>query len=95
MEGLGISVPRSALAWVDEQIDRLWQLRGPAPGLAAVLRYLGAESAHQVIRRLVEDADWRQDPWSVVERALDPTQPLGQGTSGSSAPVRRRHVARP
>ncbi|MBA2726448.1 MAG: hypothetical protein H0U53_10700, partial [Actinobacteria bacterium] len=64
MEGLGIRVPPSALAWVDEQIDRLWELRGPAPGLAAILRYLGAESAHQVIRRLVEDADWRQDPWS-------------------------------
>lgn len=78
MAGLGVNIPRSALAWVDEQIDRLWQLRGPAPGLAAVLRYLGAESAHQVIRRLVEDADWQQDPWFVVERAFDSTQALGK-----------------
>lgn len=77
MSRLGIEVPRSATDWVDDQIERLWQLRGPAPGLAAVLGYLGVESAHLVVRRLVTEPGWPADPWSVVERALSPGDPLG------------------
>lgn len=77
MADLGITVPASAVVWLDDQVERLWELRGPAPGLAAVLRYLGAESAHQVIRRLVAEPDWAAEPWSAVERALKPGDPLG------------------
>lgn len=77
MIDLGITVPGSAIAWLDDQVERLWELRGPAPGLAAVLRHLGAESAHQVIRRLVTEPDWALEPWSAVERALSSGDPLG------------------
>ena len=78
MSALGVAVPASALAWTDQQIERLWQLRGPAPGLAAVLGHMGVESAHQVVRRLIEEPDWTHDPWGLVERALDPGDSLGQ-----------------
>lgn len=73
---LGLNVPASAIAWLDGQIERLWQLRGPAPGMTAVLRYLGVESAHKVVRRLVRETLWTEDPWGVVERALDRNDPL-------------------
>jgi hypothetical protein len=78
---LGLAVPASATAWIDQQIDRLWQLRGPVPGLGAVLGYLGAETAHRVVGRLGQEPEWAGDPWGVVERALDRTSPLGQELS--------------
>ncbi|MCM3885060.1 ATP-dependent RecD-like DNA helicase [Frankia sp. R82] len=77
MTALGIAVSPAAVVWADRQIERLWQLRGPAPGLAAVLGYLGVESAHRVVRRLIDEPDWNQDPWGLVERALDRRDPLG------------------
>lgn len=78
MAALGVGVPSSAIAWADQQIERLWQLRGPAPGLAAVLGHIGLESAHRVVRRLVTEPDWSQDPWGLVERALDRSDALGK-----------------
>lgn len=78
MRALEIAVPASAISWVDHQIERLWQLRGPAPGLAAILGYIGVESAHQVVRRLVAEADWPEDPWGLFERALDRSDPLAK-----------------
>ncbi|WP_248581622.1 ATP-dependent RecD-like DNA helicase [Nocardioides sp. InS609-2] len=78
MTALGIAVPASATSWVDKQIERLWHLRGPAPGMSAALGYLGAESAHRVVRRLTDEPEWSRDPWGVVERALDRKDPLGQ-----------------
>jgi hypothetical protein len=78
MAALGISVPASAFNWVDQQIDRLWQLRGPVPGLAAVLGFIGVESAHRIVRRLETERGWLHDPWGLVERALDRNDALGQ-----------------
>lgn len=86
MAALGVPVPRSALAWVDEQIDRLWQLRGPAPGMTAILSQLGVESAHQVVGRLMAEAEWQSSPWDVFERALDRSDPLGKDMAQSLPP---------
>lgn len=76
--GLGVPVPHSATEWVDRQIDRLWQLRGPVPGLPAVLRHIGAQAAHQVVERLVTEPGWEQDPWRSVERAFDQNDPIAR-----------------
>jgi hypothetical protein len=77
MRALGIMVEQSALHWVESQVDRLWQLRGPAPGLAAVLAYLGSEQATRVAAEIARDSGWNEDPWSVVERGLAPKSELG------------------
>ncbi|MDN7909077.1 AAA family ATPase [Burkholderia cepacia] len=68
---LGLDVKPSAVGWLDRQIERLWELRGPVPGMAAVLGHLGMESAHRVVRKLASEPDWLKDPWAVVTRALD------------------------
>ena len=86
MRQLGVDVGKSATDWVDHQIERLWQLRGPAPGLSAVLGYLGVESAHAVVRRLIAEADWQGAPWDVVERALDPKSTLANELSQALPP---------
>jgi hypothetical protein len=77
MKALRLEVNPSSIAWVDQQIERLWQLRGPVPGLAAVLGRLGVESAHRVVRRLATESNWEQDPWGIVTRALDAGTALG------------------
>lgn len=86
MHALGIAVPASALTWLDTQIERIWRLRGPAPGLSAVLSYLGVESAHQVARRLAEDPLWDTAPWGVVERALTSGNPLAHELGNALPP---------
>lgn len=78
MKTLGVPLPAAAVAWADRQIERLWQLRGPAPGLATVLGYLGVDAAHRIVRRLGDEPEWEQDPWALVLRALDRTDPLGK-----------------
>jgi len=78
LAALGTSVPAPAISWVDQQIERLWQLRGPAPGLTAALGYIGVESAHRVVRRLAAEPEWAKEPWDLVARALDQNDPLGQ-----------------
>lgn len=78
MAALGLTMPVSATSWVDQQIERLWQIRGPAPGLAAVLAFVGAEYPYHVMRRLVLEPDWNHDPWGVVERALRPEDPIAK-----------------
>lgn len=82
---LGVSLPRSASEWIDRQIERVWHLRGPVPGLAAVLGHLGLESAHRVVRRIRVEPGFETDPWGVVERVLDPSSSLGQD-AGASVP---------
>jgi hypothetical protein len=68
---LGIEVPASATAWVDAQVDRLWDERGSTPGLASVLAYLTVEQAYVVARAATDAAS---DPWEILEAGFaDPT----------------------
>lgn len=69
MAELGVDVPDSSRAWVEEQTDRLWHLRGPAPGLASVFEHLGVEQSHLAARAIVAAAP--DDPWSVVDAGMD------------------------
>jgi AAA domain/UvrD-like helicase C-terminal domain len=68
MADLGIELPASAREWVAEQTERLWQLRGPAPGLGSVLTSLGVERSHLAARLIMAAAP--TDPWSLLETAL-------------------------
>ena len=81
MSALGVTIPASAVAWIDAQIERLWHLRGPAPGMAAVLSYLGVESTHRVVRRLAAEADWPMAPWATAERAFTVDEALALALS--------------
>ncbi|MGA5541285.1 AAA family ATPase [Mycobacterium sp. NPDC051198] len=67
MQGLGIDVPASAVAWIDSQVHRLWDERGATPGLPAVLAHLKIRHAHLVARELVKLS---ADPWQVLERGF-------------------------
>ncbi|WP_330153368.1 AAA family ATPase [Rhodococcus chondri] len=72
---LGIEVPSSATEWVDSQLGRLWQLRGPTPGLGSVLAHLNVQSAHGVARLVLSNIPEGSDPWEFLETGFaDPTR---------------------
>lgn len=83
---LGVEIPQSAVAWLDAQIERVWRLRGAAPGLPAVLSYLGVENAHRVARTLVAATPASGDPWPVLESALEPSSELGRSLAEDLPP---------
>jgi hypothetical protein len=66
MRALGIDVPDTAMDWVTNQNERLWQARGPVPGLAAVLATLGVPQPYAAARELLELAG-AEPPWPVLE----------------------------
>ncbi len=73
MRELGLQIPASAMTWLDDQIEQLWQLRGPTPGLGAVLSYLGVEGGHRVARTLLGELAPGSSPWPTLEeRFADP-----------------------
>jgi hypothetical protein len=64
---LGVDVPDAGLAWVQEQIERLWQLRGPVPGLPGVLKVIGVQQPYVVARAVVTEVGEDGDPWSLLD----------------------------
>lgn len=94
MRALGITVEQSGMDWVESQVDRLWQLRGPAPGLAAVLAHLGAEQATRIAAAITTEPGWISDPWAVVEDAFEPKSELGArlGLAASVGQAWRGHT---
>jgi hypothetical protein len=65
MRALGIEVPDTAVQWLTAQTERLWQIRGPAPGLAAVLAYIGVTRPYVAARAVIDHAG-EADPWPLL-----------------------------
>ncbi|WP_422733383.1 ATP-dependent DNA helicase [Micromonospora sp. WMMD558] len=63
--------------WLEGQLNRLWKLRGPRPGLASVLAAFGVRQsvtfAHMVAAAAGPDAD----PWPTLEEAMADPDRLG------------------
>lgn len=80
---LGLTVPDSATDWVESQIERLWNLRGPTPGLGSVLVHLGVKGGHSLARKLLADQPADADPWAELAGRLCGTLSWPPGISGS------------
>ncbi len=57
---------RSQLKWIDERLGELWELRGPYPGLGAVLTVFGAPHGHQLAQHCWTAAGENGDTWDVL-----------------------------
>ena len=57
--------------WIDRELGRLWQNRGPFPGMGAVLHATGVPMSNFVARALNEHAGDDDSPWSVWFSLLD------------------------
>ena len=63
--------------WVQDELVRLWKVRGPFPGLGAVLRAFGLSRGLFVAQALQERAGENADPWPLVDAAFrDPSTVL-------------------
>ncbi|MCW2275298.1 energy-coupling factor transporter ATP-binding protein EcfA2 [Rhodoblastus acidophilus] len=82
----------SARQWIDNELNRLWRLRGAYPGLGSALGALGLSNgtllAHAVGNLLHSDGSKDiRDPWPVVESVLKDPKKLPADLVGSVGPV--------
>src|SRR5690606_36214470 len=71
-------VPASALSWVDGQINRLWELRGPCPGLGSALSAFGIDRGTLLAHALARHIPDGTNPWPVVEKAFSDPRAFGE-----------------
>ena len=58
------------LQWIDRELNRLWQVRGPFPGLGAALYAFGLPHGNLLAWHLVGDSGKATDPWPALTAAL-------------------------
>lgn len=56
--------------WIHDELIRLWKVRGPFPGLGAVLASFGLSRGIFVAHALQQKAGENKDPWPFVEKAF-------------------------
>jgi hypothetical protein len=63
------------LAWIDQQLNALWRMRGPYPGFGSALRAFGLEHgtliAHAIGLRVEVPESIAGDPWDELDRVMD------------------------
>jgi hypothetical protein len=65
--------------WIHAELVRLWKVRGPFPGLGAVLTAFGLARGVFIAHALQEKAGENTDPWPLVDAAFrDPVSMLPQ-----------------
>ncbi|MBI5445711.1 MAG: AAA family ATPase [Deltaproteobacteria bacterium] len=68
--------------WVDAELNRLWTMRGPCPGLGSALTAFGLGNgnliAHEISRSQLEaKSEWNEDPWPLVDQVFKDPSLLG------------------
>lgn len=84
------------LKWIDNEISKVWDMRGAFPGMGAVLSALKIESSNSIaweIEKYIQETDgdlFQTNPWEVFEESIHaPNKYLGQrGESLFTATVR-------
>jgi hypothetical protein len=62
--------------WIDAELNRLWKLRGPFPGLGSALKAFGFAHGNLIaydLGRSQSDAgaEWHEDPWTLVDQVVE------------------------
>ena len=65
--------------WIRDELVRLWKVRGPYPGLGAVLHAFGLSRGVFVAHELQQRAGENTDPWPMVEAAFQDPSVLHEG----------------
>lgn len=62
--------------WLNEQLAKVWTLRGEHPGLGPVLQAAGLRNATSLVYHLDStDPGFGRDPWRAITRVLDGSSP--------------------
>ena len=56
--------------WIHDELVRLWKVRGPFPGLGAVLASFGLSRGIYVAHALQQKAGENEDPWPLVDKVF-------------------------
>lgn len=71
------------ISWVDRQLNRLWKMRGPCPGMGSALSALGVQNgtliAQDIAATQARANRWNEDPWLEFEAALKDPRKLSPG----------------
>lgn len=67
---LGDAAGPLGLEWLDAQLNRLWKLRGPCPGLGSALAAFGVTQSVTFAHVVGAAAGEGADPWPVIDRAM-------------------------
>ncbi|UYM06072.1 hypothetical protein [Solicola gregarius] len=70
MRALGVELPDAGVAWVEAEIERLWQLRGPVPGLPGILKLIGVQQPYVASRSVIGECSDDQDPWDLLDEVF-------------------------
>lgn len=72
---LGVDLPEAGCGWLQDQTERLWQLRGPVPGLPGLLKAVGVQQPYVAARAVLAEADDHTDPWEILHAVFaDPAR---------------------
>jgi hypothetical protein len=67
------------LKWLHDRLAELWKMRGPCPGLGAVLCAFGLELGTFIAREIETRLSDNEDPWPLVDKAFkDPKAILSE-----------------
>jgi hypothetical protein len=64
-------------AWIDTQVNHMWALRGPCPGLGSALYAFGIERGTLVARAMADHITEDSDPWPSISKMFDDPTPFG------------------
>ena len=87
---LGLEIPETSLGWVADRIGEVWTLRGPAPGLGAVLTALKVPYGEAAGRAIARNTPQGSDPWDYLADVI--TQPGKHRESAKWIPDTHRRV---
>ena len=84
------------LQWLSDRLGELWKLRGPCPGLGAALEAFGVERGTMVVRQLAPLLGENEDPWPLIDRAMEDPRAVRPGLEKSfGINLRRKWKALP
>jgi len=83
------------LEWLDGELNRLWRLRGPFPGLGSALKALGIPAGNLIAYDLAKSqtdvaAEWTESPWQLVDQVMENPSLLAADLGRHLSPTVRR-----
>ncbi|MCX4391271.1 AAA family ATPase [Micromonospora peucetia] len=76
--------------WLEAQLNRLWKLRGPRPGLASALAAFGVRQSVTFAHLVAAAAGPDADPWPMLEQAMANPDRLGIAAAAHLTPTLRK-----
>ena len=75
------------LQWIDNELNRLWNVRGPFPGLGAALHAFGIPNANLLAWHLAGDEEKVSDPWCKLTLLLGNSSSLPKHLAEAFGPT--------